>query len=567
MAVLTLSHVSKRFAHGPVLNDVSVVLNAGEKVGLVGPNGCGKTTLLRVLTGELVPDAGAVSREPGIRIGYLAQYPEAALSLTVRQALMRSPREVAEAFDAMQRWAQVLADSGLSLAEHDMALQRYAAAVDTYEMLGGYDLEHRRDAILTGLGLGEISPDLLVGELSGGQKTRLALAHLLLEEPTVLLLDEPTNYLDLPALLWLEQWVQACPHAAVIVSHDRRFLDATVSTIWALDPRTRALTVYPGNYSDYAETRQREQAKLRAAYQDQQERIAEMEEEVRALKQRARSVEQRTIHFHYRKVAKGVARRAKVQERRLERSLKSERAIERPAEEKGLYLRELTSGMIEDRRLAVAAQELRVFLDGQPVIDRATFAVHGRERVALLGANGSGKTTLLRALAGELPIEGLLRFGDGIVPGYLPQELPASRLGEGQTVLDVFRRAVPGTEAEARSKLDKFLFDRDAVHRPSYGERTKLALALLVSTGATLLLLDEPTSHLDPLAQERIEAALASYAGPMMVVSHDRAFLQAIGITRTLLIDGGRVREVGDLAAAEATLAARGHLDRSQSIL
>jgi len=569
--MLVASNLTKRFAGELIFERVSFTLNPRERVGLVGPNGSGKTTLLRIIAGILRPDQGAVRLAPSVRVGYLAQYPEDALSLTVAEALSLAQRDIETARHEMERSAASLADPSLSDEAQEAALQAYARAVERFEALGGYDAEHRREAVLSGLGLGDIPHDLPVAALSGGQKTRLALARLLLEEPDILPLDEPTNYLDLPALLWLQDWISASPQAAIIVSHDRRFLDATVSTIFALDQRTRTLAVYPGNYSAYVETRRREQEKQLAAYRDQQERIAAIEAEIRALKQRSGSMERRTTHFHYRKIAKGLARRAIVQERRLERSLKGEDRIERPVEEKGLYLRELTASAIHDRRLAVAARDVRIDVNGVSIVDGATLTVHGGERVALLGPNGSGKTTLLRALAGEIPTRGEIRYGEDIVPGYLAQEQPAERLGGNRTVLEVFRQAVPGTEAEARSMLDKFLFDADTVHRPvahlSFGERMKLALALLVGGGATLLLLDEPTSHLDPISQERIEAALAAYTGPMIVVSHDRAFLEAIGVTRVFVMENGRLAEAGDLADAEQILRTSNHLDRGRSIL
>jgi ATP-binding cassette subfamily F protein 3 len=554
--MLKVSNLSKRFPDGPVLEGVSFVLNAGERVGLVGPNGSGKSTLLKIVAGCLRPDGGSVALGSSDRVGYLAQYPEDALSLTVSEALAAADPELETARQAMEAATAALARADLSPEEEDEALATYASAAERFEQLGGYDFEHRADAVRDGLGLREIEETRLVATLSGGQKTRLALARLLLSAPTILLLDEPTNYLDLPALLWLERFVGASQQAAIIVSHDRRFLDQTVSGILELDGETHRLRAYPGTYSDYAETKRREREKQEAAYQDQVERIEAFEEQIRALKQKARYTESSTIHFHYRKVAKGVAKRAKAQERRLERYKGEEDRLERPEDAKRLYLQDLTDAALKDRRLAVAARNLRFGYDGVTVLDGVDLEVHGGDRFALIGANGSGKTTLLRALAGELPVAGEIRTGDGVQIGYLPQEQGVDAAAGRKTVLETFRSGVVGHEDEARAFLDKFLFTADEVLRRvdqlSYGERSKLALAILVASGANFLLLDEPTSHLDLSAVERIEAALADYPGPLLVTSHDRFFLRRIGITGVLLLDHGRLRHLDDLDSYEA---------------
>jgi ATP-binding cassette subfamily F protein 3 len=554
--MLKVSNLSKRFPDGPVLEGVSFVLNAGERFGLVGPNGSGKSTLLKIVAGCLRPDSGAVTLGPADRVGYLAQYPEDALGLTVAEALAASDPMLETARREMEASTAVLARPDLSPEDQDLALATYAAAAERFEQLGGYDFEHHAEAVRDGLGLREIEPDRIVATLSGGQKTRLALARLLLSAPTILLLDEPTNYLDLPALLWLERFVASSQQAAIIVSHDRRFLDQTVSGILEIDAETHRLRAHPGTYSDYAESKRREREKQEAAYQDQVERIEAFEDQIRALKQKARYTEHTTIHFHYRKIAKGVAKRAKAQERRLQRYMGEEERLERPEDAKRLYLQDLTETALKDRRLAVSAHGLRFDYDGTTVLDGVDLEVHGGDRLALIGANGSGKTTLLRALAGDLPVDGTIRLGDGVRVGYLPQEQGAEGAAGRRTVLETFRAGVIGHEDEARAFLDKFLFTGDEVHRRvdqlSYGERSKLALAVLVASGANFLLLDEPTSHLDVSAVERIESALADYPGPLLVTSHDRFFLRRIGITGVLMLENGRLRHLDDLDSYEA---------------
>ncbi|MCC6628623.1 MAG: ABC-F family ATP-binding cassette domain-containing protein [Chloroflexi bacterium] len=560
--MLHVTNLGKRFPDGPVLERVSFVLDAGEKLGLVGPNGSGKTTLLRLLAGEGRPSAGSVTLQPGNRAGYLAQFPAADLDRTVGAVLATAQPELTAARAAMDAAAAAMADPTLDAVARTVAITAYSAAAERFETLGGYDSDYRIERVRAGLALDEIAPDRLVASLSGGQKTRLSLARLLLAEPSLLLLDEPTNYLDLPALLWLERYVATSPCAAIIVSHDRRFLDRTVSGILELDPATRTISRYAGGYSAYVTTKRRERERHTARYQDQVERVETVEREIGALKGRAQRTESSTINFHYRKVAKGVARRAKVQERRLQRFLDSEERLERPEEAKRLFLADLGQQALADDRLAVAASGLRAGFDDTLVLDGVNLAIHGGDRLALVGANGSGKSTLLRALAGDLaPVGGVVRYGDGVRLGYLPQEHHWPPDQAERSVLAAFRAGVVMHEDEARAFLDKFLFGGDTVHRCvadlSYGERARLALAVLVGGGANALLLDEPTSHLDLDALDRIESALAEYAGPLVVASHDRYFLDAIGITGVLLVGQGQVRRLASLDGYEALATGR----------
>ncbi len=557
---LKVSNVAKRFPDGPVFSGVSFVLNAGDKLGLVGPNGSGKSTLLKIIAGRLSPDSGSVALTAGMRVGYLEQYPAADLERPVAEALTAANPAMDAARTAMAVASARLSARDLGAEQQVAALDAYGEAAEQFERLGGYEVEARAEQIAAGLGLDAIDGARLVSSLSGGQKTRLALARLLLGEPTLLLLDEPTNYLDLPALLWLERFVAESPHAALIVSHDRRFLDQTVSGILEIDPETRAVRRYAGNYSAYSAQKAQERAKREAAYQDQEERIGAFERQIGMLKGKASHTQMTTQNDFYRRLAKKVDKRAKAQTRRLERYLASEERVERPEAAKQLYLQDLHLGAVTDERMVVAAQGLSVAFAGQPLFTGLDLVVHGGDRLALVGPNGGGKSTLLRALARETTgiVGGVVRVGDDVQIGYLPQEQGGDPVAEQRTALETYRQAVVGYEDEARAFLDKFLIGEDLVLRRvgelSYGERAKLALAILVASGANLLLLDEPTSHLDAPAVERIEAALADYPGPFVVASHDRYFLNQIGVNGVLLLEDGRLTQLGTLDAYERRL-------------
>ncbi|MBV9282764.1 MAG: ABC-F family ATP-binding cassette domain-containing protein [Chloroflexi bacterium] len=543
--MLKVSAVSKSYGADPVLRGVSFVLSPGERAGLVGPNGSGKSTLLRLLAGELRPDAGSVWQDPADRVAYLPQYPLDELHLTVRESLLRGAGRVGELERCLGELEQLLPRA--EGAELDRLLARYAEVREEFERLDGYALEARLEAVSEGLALDVAGQDMPVSALSGGNKTKLSLARLLLSGANILLLDEPTKYLDLPAVLWLERFIREGDRSYVIVSHDRRFLDRTVSTILEIDPVKHTLRQWPGTFSDYAAARRREEQKQLAAYQDQQERIERIEEDIRRTKEQARGVEARTKSGMgadvQRRLAKKVAKKAKAREHRLERTLETER-VEKPRQRWNLHLVDLGGDPIEDQRLVLEVAGLRAGYEGEEVLAGAYLLLRGRDRVALLGENGSGKSTLLRCIAGTMPYEGTVRLGPSVRLGVMTQE--GGELPPDRTVLDVFRSRTEMYEDEARTYLHKFLFAGQEVHKGvrslSYGQRAKLALAILVLAGANFLVLDEPTSHLDMPALEAVEQALAAYRGPLLVVSHDRYFLERIGITRVEVMEAGRLR-------------------------
>ncbi|MEZ4666021.1 MAG: ABC-F family ATP-binding cassette domain-containing protein [Thermomicrobiales bacterium] len=537
-----------------ILDDVTFSIPAGEKVGLVGANGSGKSTLLQLIAGRRKPTSGSIQFIGGGAIGYLPQVPFDTGNATVFDMLARGASGWTAARDAMERALEQLSAEGEPSNDH---MGRYAESVDAFEAAGGWAVEARIAAIRDGLGLGSISDAQPFLQLSGGQKTRVMLGALLISEPSLILLDEPTNYLDLPALEWLESFVLRSPVSMLVVSHDRRFLDTTVTRILELDDRTHTLRSFPGNYSFYAHERARERRQHEMAYQDQQDAIARTEAAIRKLDQAASGIEQETIHFHYRKVAKGIARRATVQKHRLERDLASEDHLERPENDKPIYLDGIVGAAFSDRRTLIAAEGLSIAPGDCTILRGVDLIIRGGDRIAIVGDNGSGKTSLLRTLLGEIePAAGRVYRAPGIQFGYLNQELLRSGVPLKSTVLEALRSVDASSETELRNLLAQFHFAGDDVFKPvgelSAGERIRLELARMASAGANVLVLDEPTSHLDLPAIEQLESALRRYPGTIVAVSHDRAFLDRVGFDTFYETRDGRLQETSSTIWAKA---------------
>jgi ATP-binding cassette subfamily F protein 3 len=554
--MLQVSNVSKSFGDNLLFENVSFAVNRGERLGLVGPNGCGKTTLLKIILGQIQPDTGSAWLSPSeTRIGYLAQALEYEPGQTVDQVvktavpgLYKAEREI-EALSLRMAAAQG--------EELQRLLVEYGRALDTFERLGGYTIEAHTDAILAGLGLQQpegvtfseqsLDLDTPVAILSGGQKTRLGLARLLISNPDVLLLDEPTNHLDIGALEWLEEFLQGFEGAMLIVSHDRTFLDRTVTAILDLDVLTHTTTIYPGNYSDYVDSKELERERHWAAYKDQQEFIARLESTIAAKKGYARSIEQGTIDFAPRKIAKGIARRAQVQQRRLQRLLDSEERIDKPGrtwQMKLEFVETPSSG-----RDVLYLEELAMGFEGHELFRDVTLTLRAGERIALVGPNGSGKTTLARLIVNQLqPQAGQIRLGAGVKLGYYAQE--QELLEPDATPYEAVRAVAAMSETETRSFLHYFLFSDDEVFAPvaslSFGERARLMLAQLVAQGCNFLLLDEPINHLDIPSRSRFEHAMTAFQGTVVAVVHDRYFIQRFA-TGLWALEEGTIHTYGDL--------------------
>jgi len=541
--MLQITGLRKGFGAASILSNISFTISDGEHVGLIGPNGAGKTTLLRIIVGHDRPDAGTVTLSPGAAIGYLAQAFDVGFGDTVGAVVAAAQAEFSAAEADLLR-----ASEALATAERlDAAMADYDTALARFETLGGYARAHRAAAALQGLGLSAFVADTPVTTLSGGQKTRLGLATLLLREPDLLLLDEPTNHLDIAALEWLEGFVQGYPRAAVIVSHDRTFLDRTTTRTLYLDPERHTVASYAGGYSDFAAARARERAAQATAYQEQQAYISRVRGDIARMKGSASGLEgaatpagdhdMKFLTGGSSSVAGKLARAAKARERKLERYLESDERVEKPRQHWGLKLDfdEPPPG----GRAVLSVEDLRfAYPGGRELFGGLRMEIWHGERVALVGPNGAGKSTLLKLVAGQLqPQGGVVRVGASIRLGVLAQE--HERLDPSLSVLDHVLHARSMDQTAARTFLHRFLFGGDSVFLPagkcSQGERSRLQLALLILEGCNLLLLDEPLNHLDIEAREYFEQALAAFVGTVLVVSHDRAFVQSFAERRIAL--------------------------------
>jgi ATP-binding cassette, subfamily F, member 3 len=514
VSLLALNGVRKSFGSRLVLDGIDLAVDRGARIGVVGGNGTGKSTLLRIATGDEPPDAGDVVRRRGVVVSLLAQHP---------LGDARTPLEtVVAARPDLEELDRELHDIGARLGSPDVTgdldrmtkvLRLQEELVERWEAAGGPGLAGRARSWLAGFGLTDDELALPTTALSGGQRKLIALAACLAQEPDVLLLDEPEAHLDNAGRAVVEELVRSYGGAVVVVSHDRYLLDETVTAIASLD-RGR-IRLWPGTYSEYTVARDLALERQRQAYVTQQKEIARLEEAVRRFKDWAhRVVDERHI------------KQARNKQRQIDRMEK----VDRPVLERrriGLQLRPHGRGgqrVFDLRSVGVAFAE-------EPVLAGVDLTVLHGERVGVVGENGAGKSVLLKALVGEIPpTEGEVWMGPSIRVGYLAQD--QETLDPARSPLETVRAAKPCTEGEAVAMLMKFLFPYEQVRRPnrllSGGERTRLQLLLLMLSGANLLVLDEPTNHLDIESVEALEDALERFEGTVVCISHDRYFLDRI---------------------------------------
>ena len=541
MSLLRVDRLTLTYGAEVVVSDLTFQLEPRQSLGIVGANGTGKSSLLKAISGELMASAGSLTLAPRTRLAYLPQELEAgphesvfADALHSRPDIMKL-RQRLEGLEAAMQTATGAALAGL--------VDEYGTVQHEYERLDGYAYDSRVGEVLHGVGLNEADQGLPPTALSGGQRRRLALARLLLQDADLLLLDEPTNHLDLEAIEWLEGFLRLSRAGMLIVSHDRRFLEHTADDI--LELQAGAGEWYPGNYRQYVRLRQERRAVRQKEYQAQQEYIARTEEFIRRYKAGQRAREAR-------------GRQTKLD--RLER-------LAPPAEDQQIRIRlhaSVTSDLIfqsEGLQLAYEASSGRKSKGGPAVqapsrwrLTVPAFTITAGERVAIVGPNGSGKTSLLKALLGELrPLQGRIKVGPRVTMRYYDQHL--ADLDPSKTVLGELQDAFGLPEETLRTFLGRLLFSGDdafkTIRALSGGEKSRVALAKLMLDDAGLLLLDEPTNHLDIPAQEMLEDALDDYEGTIVFVSHDRYFIDAIATRLWVIEDGAVTMHLGNYTDLE----------------
>ena len=504
MILISVQELQKSFGVHEVLRSVTFSLQKGEKMGLVGVNGCGKTTLMRMIAGEMQPDGGTIHRNKDLRVGYLAQLDDIPLTDTVWGALLKvfEPIRVME-----RRMAEI--EKLLESADPETALRlssEYQRLTESYNAQQGYAYEGEILRVLNGLGLKPEMHQRQVSTLSGGERTRLSLAKLLLQKPDIILMDEPTNHLDLEAIEWLQDYLTDYKGSLLLISHDRYFLDHVCTTMGEL--LGGKMIKFTGNYTEYMKKRTADFETRMKAYELQQKEI-----------QREQAIIERYRSFNREKSIKAAESREK-------RLAKVER-LEKPVEEQ--HVRFSFDARRRSGEEALEVRELSKSFEGQPVFQNLSFKLRTGDRVALIGPNGVGKSTLFRILTHQInPDHGSVRFGTNIDIGYYDQH--QQNLNPQNTILDEVWNNFPKLEqTRIRSALGLFLFTGDEVfekiEKLSGGERGRVALTKLMLKQDNLLLLDEPTNHLDMDSREVLEDALRDFPGTILAISHDRYFI------------------------------------------
>ncbi len=516
--MLQIRGLGKGFRGDWLFRSLDFQINEQDRIGLVGDNGTGKSTLMKMLSGTVSPDEGEIIGARDLTYGYLPQDGLFAEGRTLFEEALSVFDQLRSLEIECRQLEHELSDMEHSGPEYEKKVERYSAITQQFRLHGGYTLESRAGAVLDGLGFAQEDWSRRCEEFSGGWQMRIALAKLLLQQPSLLLLDEPTNHLDLEARNWLESFLQNYPHALVLVSHDRFFLDATIGRV--LEIRNRSVHFYKGNYEQFVRQREERLAQLVAAYEAQQKEIAR----IKAFADK----------FRYK-----ATKAAQVQSRLKE--LERMELIELPPESKTVHFR-FPEGP-RTGRIVLELTAVKAGYGNVPVFDDLNLILEKGERVALVGPNGAGKSTLMRILAGRLPLmSGNLKEGHNVQVSYFSQDQD-DLLASTKSVFDEVYSVAPSyIVPQLRTLLGCFLFSGDSIEKPvsvlSGGERSRLVLCKLLLSPANCLLLDEPTNHLDIRSKDILMDSLREYEGTIVFVSHDRYFLDGLA-TRVLEIGGG----------------------------
>lgn len=526
MIILSAKDVTKEYGTDVVLDGITFSVNEGERIGLVGVNGAGKTTLLDILAGEKDASSGDVFVSQNTTVGYLKQRDEFSSERTVLEEMEEIFRPLIEMEEKMPVLSNMAAD--LSGADQKEVLDKYENMREEFERLGGYRFRSDIKGILSSMAFDESYYDKKIDTLSGGERTRLALAALLLKKPDILFLDEPTNHLDIGTLKWLEQYLSSYKGTMLVVSHDRYFLNETVTRI--LDVEHGRVTSYEGNYEFYAARKKEIREEEMRRYKHLQQERRRQEDMVRSMKQRG---------------TEKLAKRAASREKRLEK-MEDLRRPEATYGKMKIHFREKFKSGNDVLFAENVSKSFGYGSNEKKLFENVGFDIKRGDRICIVGANGIGKTSLMKIITGELkPNSGYIKHGHNVEIGYYDQE--QRLLNENNTVFDEMKEAYHlYTDTEMRTMLGRFLFRGDDVFLPirslSGGERARLSLLKLMLSGANLLLLDEPTNHLDIDSKEVFEDALMDFPGTSIIISHDRYLLSKVP-TRIMELEAGGIKE------------------------
>ena len=511
MIECSANNITKYYGANKIFENISIELKTNEHIGLIGPNGCGKTTLMKILVGIEDYQGGNISFRKGSKVGYLDQIFDCKPNTTVIEILEGAFQNVWDIKKQMKSLEEQLKKlEGKAL---DTAMKNYGYLMDKYELHGGYEVETNINKICQGLNITNDYREMPFEQLSGGEKTRVMLGKLLLEEPDILLLDEPTNHLDIDSIEWLESFLQSYKGTVLIISHDRRFLDQVVEKIIELSPT--GTSVYDGNYSYYAVEKERRFLLEYKAYENNQKKIKEMEDQI-----------QRYRIWGAMRDSEKMYKRAKELEKRLEKL----EVLDRPTLE-NRKIRLSPKDTNRSGKIVLRIDELSKSFEEKNLFTDLCLTVFYQDHLCIMGENGSGKTTLLKIILEGLPSDkGTVSLGANVKIGYLPQNMVFEN--EEMTLLEYFMDLHLVNEGEARSELAKMLFIKDDVYKKisnlSGGEKSRLKLSSLVYENVNLMILDEPTNHLDIDSREVLEEILFHFKGTILFVSHDRYFIQRI---------------------------------------
>lgn len=541
MIICSVKAVSKMYGGNTIFQDLSFEISEKDRIGLVGRNGCGKTTLLKLIAGAEELDDGQIHWKKGLRIGYLSQLPIVEHGKSVRDVLLTAFAELISIQREMGMLEAGMAKVEGDTNELDRLLQKYGVLQEKFTLMGGYEMESSIDRIANGLKISRLLDAHFIS-LSGGEKTKVGLALSLLRNPDLLLLDEPTNHLDIMAAEWLAQFLNSYEGTVVLISHDRYFLDQSATKI--LDMEDGEIEMYHANFSGYLKEKEAKLLREFQAYEEQQKKIKKMKEAIKRLRDWANRSNPPSSALHKRAT-------------NMERALARMEKLDRPILNRKKMNFELETGGRSGKNVILFQDVQKKFAEKE-LFRGVNLQLHYQDRAAIVGENGSGKTTLLKFIQAELkPDGGEVRIGSGVKIGYLSQHIELEHK-EG-TVLDTFRSEVSVSEGEARNILAGFLFYGHAVFKKvsqlSGGERMRLRLAQLMHQDINLLILDEPTNHLDIDSREVLEDALDGFEGTLLAVSHDRFFLNKL-FAKIYWLEDGEITEIeGNYERAKGKMA------------